>query len=215
MLDENIVAELVERKVISETFRRLPRDKKGQIYEAVIQLFGKYGYDGLAVDRLCREAGISKGSFFQYFQSKSHLLEFAILVFDDYLSKWVDELRQHEKTALARERLLYLYRSFALSAGLNPSEQRFYLFVTHALDHAGVLVEGIDLEAHFRDYVRDIVERGVETGEIRRDSGIDVTEYMVSIVIEALVRHHFSGRRIPHRQMEEYLVSFLFDGVKA
>ncbi len=215
MLDENVMIELARRNVISETFRRLTPQKKLQVYRVAISLFGEYGYDGLAVDRICREAGISKGSFFQYFESKSHLLEFSILIFDDYLAKWVAELRQKETAVLARDRLGYLYDSLVVNAKLPPAEQKFFLFVTHGLDHAGVVLEGIDLERHFRIYVDEIVARGVQTGEIRADFEVDLTGYLVSILIEALVRRQFSGRRLPHRGTDDYLISFLFDGIKA
>jgi AcrR family transcriptional regulator len=215
MLDENVVADLVGRKVVSDTFRRLAPDKKELVYRTAIRLFGKYGFDGLPVDRICREAGISKGSFFQYFLSKSHLLEFSILILDDYLEKWVAEMRRQEDVALARDRLLYVYQSLVVNAKLHPDEQRFYLFVTHALDHAGVELEGIDLERHFRRYIREIVARAVDTGEIRGDFEVELTEYLVSSIVEALVRRQFSGKRMPLLQTQEYLVSFLFDGIKA
>ncbi len=215
MLDENVIADLVGRKVVSDTFRRLTPEKKELVYRASIRLFGKYGFDGLPVDRICREAGISKGSFFQYFLSKSHLLEFSILILDDYLEKWVAEMRRQENVALARDRLLYVYQSLVVNAKLHPHEQRFYLFVTHALDHAGVVLEGIDLERHFRRYIREIAARAVDTGEIRGDFEVELTEYLVSSIIEALVRRQFSGKRMPRLQTQEYLVSFLFDGIKA
>jgi len=214
MLDENVVSELVDRQIVSDTFRRLTPDKKLQVYGAATRLFGEYGYDGLSVDRICHDAGISKGSFFQYFESKSHLLEFTILVFDDYLAKWVAELRQTEKAALAKDRLKYLYDSLVVNARLHQSEQKFFLFVTHGLDHAGVVLEGIDLERHFRDYVREIVARGVQTGEIRGDFDVDLTGHLVSMMLESLLRRQFSGRHMPLHRTEEYLISFLFDGIK-
>ncbi|MEW5796912.1 MAG: TetR/AcrR family transcriptional regulator [Candidatus Zixiibacteriota bacterium] len=214
MLDENVITDLVRRRVISDTFRRLTPEKKLQVYQAAIRLFGEYGYDGLAVDRICHEAGISKGSFFQYFESKSHLLEFAILVFDNYLSKLVAELRQNEKAALAKDRFRSLYESLVVNARLTESEQKFFLFVTHALDHAGVVLEGIDLERHHHQWVLDIITRGVRTGEIRGDFDVELTEYLVSALIEALLRRQYSGRAVPDRRTEEYLISFLFDGIK-
>jgi AcrR family transcriptional regulator len=215
MLDENVIADLVARQVVSDTFRRLAPDKKLMVYRTATALFGKYGYDGLAVDRICREAGISKGSFFQYFESKSHLLEFTILIVDDYLARWVAELRQNETAVLARDRLRYLYESLVVNAKLHPSEEKFFLFVLHGLDHAGVVLEGIELERHFTRYVEEIVARGVQTGEIRGDFEVELTGYLVSIIVEALLRRQFSGRRLPLRRTEEYLISFLFDGIKA
>lgn len=215
MLDENAIVDLVERKVVSDTFRRLPPDKKNLVYRAAIRLFGRYGYDGLAVDRICREAGISKGSFFQYFESKSHLLEFSILLFDDYLAGRVAELRRNETAVLARDRLRYLYDALLSNAQLHPAEQKFFLFVTHGLEHAGVVLEGIDLERHVRRYVDEIVERAVQTGEIRGDYEADLTGFLVSILFEALLRNQASGRLESHHRTEEYLISFLLDGIKA
>ncbi len=215
MLDENLIVELVRREIVSDTFRRLPPDKKNQIYNAAIRLFGKYGYDGLPVDRFCNDAGISKGSFFQYFPTKSHLLELSILVFDDYLARWVQEIRADETAVLARDRLRYLYDSLVLNVKLHAPEQRFFLFVINGLNHSRVSIEGIDLQRHFHDYVAEIIERGGETGEIRSDFAVDLTCYLVSTIMEALLQRQFTGKHLPRRQTEEYLISFLFDGITA
>jgi len=215
MLDENVIASLVERKVVSDTFRRLTPEKKNQIYRAAIRLFGKYGYDGLAVDEICRQAGISKGSFFQYFPSKSHLLEFAVLIFDDYLARMLEEIRNQEKVVLARDRLLYLYNSVAVNTRLYEDEQAFYLFMTSAVRHAAITVEGVDLERHFRDYINEIIARGEQTGEIRGDFEIELTGYLVSVIIEGMVKRRYSKRTEAFKPTGEYLISFLFDGIKA
>ncbi|HOZ07957.1 MAG TPA: helix-turn-helix domain-containing protein, partial [candidate division Zixibacteria bacterium] len=168
-LDENEVLRLVRRGAATDTFRRLPAEKKAFIYRTALRLFGEFGYDGLAVDRFCREAGISKGSFFQYFPSKSHLLEFCVLLFDRSLGEWLADIRRTDGGGLARQRLLHLYRAAAVTSRLHPTEERFYLFVTRALNHAAVALEGIDCERHFSDYVAEIIARGEQTGEIRRD----------------------------------------------
>jgi AcrR family transcriptional regulator len=215
MLDENIIADLSQRGIVTETFRRLAPDKKEMIYSAAIELFGKFGYDGLAVDQLCREAAISKGSFFQYFPSKSHLLEFVVLMFDDFLSKWMHELRQAETTVLARGRMLYLYDAIVANSKLYPAQERFFLFVTRGLEHAAVELEGIDLERHFNDLISEIIRRGEETGEIRGDFDVELTARLTSLLIEGLIRRRYTAGRLPRRETGEYLISFLFDGIKA
>lgn len=215
MLNENLVAELVQRKVVADTLRRLPPEKKEQLYQTAIILFGEYGYDGLAVDRYCADAGISKGSFFQYFPSKTHLLEFAILIFDDFLESWITEIRGKETAIHVTDRLKYLYRSIIADSRIRRAEQRFYLFATKALDHAGVAIEGIELERHVHDYVAEIIQRGEETGEIRGDFDPDLTAYLVTLVMAGLLERQFSQKQLPSVQVEEYLISFLFDGIKA
>ncbi|UCG61727.1 MAG: TetR/AcrR family transcriptional regulator, partial [Candidatus Zixiibacteriota bacterium] len=135
-LDENLISELVGRGVVTDTFRRLGPDKKSRIYRMAVKLFGEYGYDGLAIDQLCDESGISKGSFFQYFPSKTHLLEFAILVFDDYLGKWVAEIKAAETAVLARDRIMYFYQALVVNSKLFRDEEKFFLFITSAMNHS-------------------------------------------------------------------------------
>jgi AcrR family transcriptional regulator len=215
VLDENLVALLVRRGTVSDTFRRLTPDKKERIYRVAVRLFGDFGYDGLPVDRLCREAGISKGSFFQYFPSKSHLLEFCVLVFNNYLAGRVAQVRASEPSALARDRLLYLYHALVVDSKLQRSEEKFYHFVTNAVHHSAVAVEGIDLERHFHDYVAEIIERGEQTGEIRGDFDVHLTGYLVSLIIGALIGRQYAGKQPSGPRADGYLVSFLFDGIKA
>jgi len=215
LLDENLIAGLASRGLIGDTFRRLLPEKKERIYRAAIKLFGLFGYDGLAIDELCLKAGISKGSFFQYFPSKSHLLEFTVLVFDDYLARLTEDIRQSDQGIMAGDRLQYLYHALVVNSRMFAAEERFYLFVTRALDHAAVTLEGIDLERHFRDYVTDIIRRGEETGEIRGDVEVELTGHLTSLVIGALVRKQYSIHHRPPRKTGEYLVSFLFDGIRA
>lgn len=215
MLDENITADLAQRGIVTDTFRRLAPDKKEMIYQASIELFGKFGYDGLAIDQLCREAAISKGSFFQYFPTKSHLLEFVVLMFDDFLSSWMADLRLAETAVLARERLLYLYDAIVVNSKLYPAQERFFLFVTRGLEHSRVQLEGIDLERHFNDYIAEIIRRGEQTGEIRGDVDVELTARLTSLLIEGLIRRRYRAGRLPLRETGEYLISFLFDGIKA
>jgi AcrR family transcriptional regulator len=214
VLDENVIAELAQRKVVTDTFRRLSPEKKEHIYRTAIKLLGKYGHDGLVVDRFCRDAGISKGSFFQYFPSKSHLLEFTLLIFDSHLARWMDEVKAEEPSALARERILHLYRKMVIESKLDTSERRFYHFVTNATHHSALTIEGVDLTRHVDEYVAEIVERGVETGEIRRDFDVTLTGHCVSLFFGALVSREYLEQGMLDRHMEECLISSLFDGIR-
>jgi len=214
-LNENLIAELSSRKIVNETFRRLDPKKKNKIYKTAVRLFAEYGYDGLAIDQLCEQSSISKGSFFQYFPSKSHLFEFVILVFDDYLAGWIDDIRNKETAVLARNRILYLYQALVINSRLFPDEERFFLYVSSSLSHATVAVEGIDLSRHFHEYVNEIIRRGVETGEIRGDVEVDLTSYLVSLIIEGILRRSYAESDLPKIRTEEHLISFLFDGIKA
>lgn len=53
------------------------RDPEGtleKLVDAALRLFGEAGYERASVDRICAEAGYSKGAFYAHFKSKEELL---------------------------------------------------------------------------------------------------------------------------------------------
>lgn len=215
MIDENIVNELVRRKVVTDTFRRLPSIKKEKIYKSGLLLFGKYGYDGLSVDQFCLETRISKGSFFQYFPSKTHLLEFTLLLFDNRLKTFIEQIKQNESKILARDRLLSLIQTLMARGNLDVTEKVFYLFAANALHHSAVTVEGINIPRHLNSYVNEIIRRGTETGELRRDYLPAVTGAVVASALNAVLIHYFLRNIQPDDLTVQTFLSILFDGIKA
>ena len=87
--------------------------------------------------------------------------------------------------------------------------------MTRGLQHSAVKLEGIDLERHFSDYIAEIIQRGEETGEVRGDFDVELTARLTSLLIEGLIRRRYTAGRLPRRETGDYLISFLFDGIKA
>ncbi len=214
-LDENIVVELLDRKVVTDTFRRLPGEKKRRLYESAIELFGKYGYDGLAVDVYCEQAGISKGSFFQYFPSKIHLLEMAVLLFDSHLTQLVHEIEETEPGPLARQRLAHLFHRFLADSILTPAEEQFYLFATTASRHATIELANLDLERHLTSYIAEIVKRGQTTGELSDSlNSTWIAKLVAKMLGGVLAESSYADEHWLH-DGADFLSAVLFDGIKS
>ncbi len=62
----------------SQRFLRLPKEKQVQIWEAAVQEFIAHPYDKVSINRIIRQAGISRGSFYTYFEDKRDLLSFIL-----------------------------------------------------------------------------------------------------------------------------------------
>ncbi|UKS25413.1 TetR/AcrR family transcriptional regulator [Paenibacillus sp. HWE-109] len=56
-----------------DRFERLPQQKKENIFQACLSEFATYGFDAASTNRIVKEAGIPKGSLFQYFGDKESL----------------------------------------------------------------------------------------------------------------------------------------------
>ncbi len=70
--------------MIKQTFYNLPKEKREKIIDVTIKEFQKGKKQKITINNVIKEAGISRGSFYQYFDDKLDLVE---VVVDDMLNK--------------------------------------------------------------------------------------------------------------------------------
>lgn len=62
-----------------QTFFNLPEEKREIIFNAAVEEFAQYGLENASTNRIVKNSGIAKGSFYQYFEDKQdvfmHMLD--------------------------------------------------------------------------------------------------------------------------------------------
>ena len=62
-----------------QTFFNLPSEKRKTIMDAAVEEFAEYGLENASTNRIVKNSGIAKGSFYQYFEDKQdvfmHMLD--------------------------------------------------------------------------------------------------------------------------------------------
>ena len=71
----------------SERFLHLPEEKKMRIIKASLKEFSRVPYDEISINRIIQDAGIPRGSFYQYFNDKQDLQLFLLEDFREQLRK--------------------------------------------------------------------------------------------------------------------------------
>lgn len=74
----------------SSRFFKLPDEKRSKILRAVHSELAEFPVDELSINRIIHSAGISRGSFYQYFKDKDDLLEH---VFSDFRQVMTREIK--------------------------------------------------------------------------------------------------------------------------
>lgn len=118
--------------MIHSTFERLSEEKKDRIMQAARAEFLRNPYEKTSINRILSEAGVPKGSFYQYFDDKSDLFSLCICA---VYKKLIDERKKNgelllESGVLRMKKLGYEkgYRLFSGELKEYLSEEDFALF---------------------------------------------------------------------------------------
>jgi AcrR family transcriptional regulator len=162
-----------------ETFYNLPEEKRQKIYEAAMDEFARHPFKQASINRVVEQAGIAKGSFYQYFQDKKDLYKYLIEEIYQmkiaYLTPSMKNPFDMDCFTLIQE----LFRSGVRFAKNNPklakvaqhllsnSEKDTYMEV---MDEKKV--EGIQI-------YKQILQMGVDKGDVRPDIHMDMAAYFL------------------------------------
>ena len=75
----------------SNTFLRLNDEKKKKLIDASFKEFSLYNFNDVSINRIIKEAGISRGSFYMYFVDKKDLYFYLL---EQYLEILINNMRE-------------------------------------------------------------------------------------------------------------------------
>ena len=154
-----------------QTFLNLPEEKRKVIVNAAIDEFAEYGFEGASINRIVANSGISKGSFYQYFEDKRDVFMYLLAVIEQ------------EKMAYFKDKHppignmdTFQYFRWMVKAGMEFNSA--YPRITQAISRV-LLVEGLYYGKLFGDYHQKtldalsmMIKGAIERGEV--DPSVDV-----------------------------------------
>lgn len=151
-----------------ETRRKKEKGEKTKqkLFIAATMLFNQYGFRGITVDRIVEEAGVAKGTFYIYFESKDALIAAFI---SDYVRKVDTDYRvildSFSPDTSSSQILLGLLGKIADTLteiiGYTSMRTVYQLLLTDDIDVGAVKEYARDLYQIFAV----VLERGMERGE--------------------------------------------------
>lgn len=148
---------------------------KQKLFTSAAKLFNQYDFNEVTVDRIVEVAGVAKGTFYIYFESKDALIA-AFL--SDYVRKVDTDYRSvldsFPPDASSSQILLGLIGKIAdtlnNTIGCTSMRTVYKLLLTNAMDMSAVKGYDRDLYLMFAD----VLERGINSGEF--NSGLSLEE---------------------------------------
>jgi AcrR family transcriptional regulator len=170
----------------------LSNPKRDQILKTGQQLFWKFGFRRVTVEEICREAGVSKMTFYKFFPNKQELAS-AILdkVFDESLMKIKMIRDEHESADKTLKKMLQMK-----SEGVHGISKEFIkdLYANPEWGMRSYLEEKTSMV--YAEISR-VYEKGKEEGWVRKDLNVPFLIQFIQKSIEMITKdellNHFDS----------------------
>lgn len=167
-----LVKELTKRQKQAQNTQDL-------IYRTAIEMMEKQGFQNIKVEEICKAAGVSIGSFYNCFKSKSDILNEVFRQIDEYFLNTVSD-KLKEGTSIDR-----IIRYFEIYADYNVDRGIEFVKQLYGVRNNLFITKGRDLQA----ILKNIIEDGQDAGEITKDMAADEVVEFLFIAIRGVIYH--------------------------
>ena len=190
----------IETDMPKQTFLNLPDDKRERFITAAIDEFADNDYANASISRLCKQVGIAKGSFYQYFEDKKELFLYLIDLSMIEKKALLANIKLPDPDAGLFDTLRWMFK---LQAQFDLQHPRLaevgYRAIYRELPFKDEMLEGLRQQG--KQGYRQLIERGIADGSVRSDIDLDVATFMLSTVFGELGRYLPTALGIDDRQM--------------
>lgn len=162
-----------------DTFHNLPEEKKKRIVESAVAEFVDFSFDQASTNRIIELSGISKGSFYQYFDDKKDLYKYVIKLLGEEKMKYVTPVLLNPFNHQFFEVIHDTFQSGIQFARENPDYFKIGVRLMQNKDHP-IYIEIMGENKNLAiAYYKKLLEMGISSGELRED--IDL-EFIASLI---------------------------------
>jgi len=180
-----------------------------KLFTTALELFRERGYEAVSVREITAMAKVAKGTFFNYFPSKDHLL---IAWYGACSDKAMAECQKLEFTDAKVAITTLITKEIDLAM-----RERHLLVAKHQISLQGSMVAEVEQEGdrELFDYCLAYLEKDRNAGLI--DAGVDLShfaELIITVVTGAARRWVYQGGNFDMKAFIEKDFQFLFDAIK-
>ncbi len=178
-------------------FQRRKEERPAEITQAALEAFEEHGYAATRVDDVAKRAGVSKGLLYLYFKTKEELFK---AVIRGVVVPRIDALKTAiADTELSAEEFLQgPFLEFIQKLPDSPARIVVRLLVAEGPKHPDLTAYYCDqVVSNGMDALRQLINRGVERGEIRRSSLDEFPQLLVAPVLVSIIWMSLFQKHLP------------------
>ncbi|WP_353095546.1 TetR/AcrR family transcriptional regulator [Tissierella praeacuta] len=169
----------------------LREKRQTEIIEAAMKVFGEYGFYRGKVEDIAKEAGIGKGTIYEYFGSKKEIFQQMVMYIIDTYFEGLKETVLMEKSIRNKMIGVLNYHSKFIDIHAHLIERSFYQF-ENILKEVKEYIQETDKKVF--DFTLQIISEGIDGGEL--DPSID--KDIATIIFLGIINSGHLKAAIPH-----------------
>lgn len=178
------------------TFLIISEEKRNRIYDAAALEFAREGYEKANIKNIADRAGVSKGSLYDYFDSKEELYldicTHGITMSRKNIDSIIDDGKGffHQIGDIFHQGLAFVSRY--------PQYAQLYVNISSSGMEGFAEKLTLAVEKHTADYYKTSIRRGIDEGFIRPDLDVDMAAFLINsmyvMMMVSIVSRHYRIR---------------------
>jgi len=190
---------------------RKKKETRQKIIAAGMELFIQQGFDAVTMEQIAEQADIAKGTLYNYFPIKEAILDaFMKNRFQQEDRAWIERLRPLEDTR-ARMHLLFS----ELLGGVQRQPMIFETYILYRMKILASFQQDDSQKSGLYRVIRDILEQGQKSGEIRVDLPSVILEDLFEVAfVEAAKLYYLNPSDFDMETTIEQCIDLFLNGVR-
>lgn len=185
------------------TFLNLNQEKQNRILDAAINEFFLHDYNDVTVSKIVKDAGIAKGSFYQYFEDKFDLFKYIIDIAGEKKKSYFLPVFSTLADDDFFELLSKIYKAGLKFAVENKKLAEIGTKLVRSTDKTVFNRIYNDMHSQVDDFIGPLLDEAIEKGEIRPDLDRSFLSYFFGQYHMILADYYFNAKR--HEGLDDYL----------
>ena len=185
-----------------------------KILQSAVQLFLGDGYEATSVNDICKHAGVSKGSFYHYFETKQ-------VLFLSLMENWSSRVMQSvlgepiTEDSNAKDVLIQMPYQFNMAFAAVPRGFPMLVdFWRQAMADPAIWKTAVEPYRYFMGFFMRIIETGQQDGSIRKDIDSEIlARLLVAVAMGFLLEAAFDQEKADWSALTSDGLSLLLEGI--
>lgn len=194
---------------------QIARQRQQQILEAALRVFSKHGFDRATIPDIAREAGISVGTIYNYYESKRDLL---VEIANKYVMEPFTEIIKHGNTEDDTAFITTIMEN-RLNFGLDNAGTFLPMFNEVQKDDELRKTYNEKVLRPVLNVIENFLKNSTEDGAFRKTNARISTRAVAGMIIGFMILYRFEGEDSPvhtmdRRKIAAELADLIYNGLR-